>query len=55
LGRKALDEVEELVLQMAQENRTWRYKRFLCETAANILKRHGLAPAQKRGKRMLGV
>jgi hypothetical protein len=65
LGRPStLQSLEELVLQMAQDNRTWGYKRIAGalenlghkisrETVANILKRHGLAPAPERGKRML--
>lgn len=65
IGRPStLQSLEELVLQMAQNNRTWGYKRIAGalenlghkisrETVANILKRHGLAPAPERGKRML--
>jgi hypothetical protein len=52
------------VLQLARENRSWGYKRIVGaldnvghqasrETVANILKRHGMAPAPERGKRML--
>ena len=65
LGRPStLKALEELVLQMARGDRTWGYKRMAGalgnlgqkisrESVANILKRHGLAPAPKRGKRML--
>jgi len=56
--------LEDLVLEMAQENRSWGYKRMVGalenlrhkisrQAVANILKRHGLAPAPERGKRML--
>jgi hypothetical protein len=56
--------LENLVLQLARENRSWGYKRIVGaldnvghqvsrETVANILKRHGMAPAPERGKRML--
>ena len=55
--------IEELVLQMARENRTWGYRRIVGamdnlghvvshQTVANLLKRHGLAPVPERGKRM---
>jgi transposase InsO family protein len=65
LGRPRLDRsVEEWVVQLARDNRTWGYKRIAGalenlghnisrQTVANILKRHGLAPAPERGKRML--
>ena len=65
LGRPTtLKSLEDLVLQMARENRTWGYKRIAGalgnlghkisrESVANILRRHGLAPAPERGKRML--
>ncbi len=56
--------IEELVLQFARENRSWGYRRIVGaisnlgqevsrQTVANVLKRHGLAPAPERGKRML--
>lgn len=56
--------LENLVLQLARENRSWGYKRIVGaldnvgrqvsrETGANLLKRHGMAPAPERGKRML--
>ncbi len=63
-GRKpTVREIEELVLQMARENRTWGYRRIVGamgnlghvvshQTVANLLKRHGLAPAPERGKQM---
>jgi len=55
--------LEDLVLQVARDNRTWGYKRIAGalenlghkisrESVANILKRHGVAPAPERGKRM---
>ena len=55
--------IEELVLRMARQNRTWGYRRIVGamdnlghvvshQTVANLLKRHGLAPAPERGKRM---
>jgi putative transposase len=65
LGRPRLDRsAEELVVQMARDNRSWGHKRIVGalenlghnisrQTVANILKRHGLAPAPERGKRML--
>ena len=65
LGRPSTPQpLEELVLQLARDNRTWGYKRIAGAlgnlghkisraTVANILKRHGLAPAPERGKRML--
>ena len=55
--------MEELILQMARENRSWGYRRIAGalsnlghavshQTVANLLKRHDLAPAPQRGKRM---
>jgi putative transposase len=52
-------EVEALVVRMAQENRSWGYDRILGalanlgytvsdQTVGNILKRHGIAPAPER-------
>ena len=52
-------EIEELVVQMARENRTWGYRRIVGamahlrikvshETVAAILKRRGLEPAPER-------
>jgi len=64
LGRPStLEALEELVLEMARDNRTWGYKRIAGalgnlghkisrETVANILRRHGVAPAPERGKGM---
>jgi transposase len=57
------DEIEELVLQLARENRSWGYRRIAGalsnlghqashQTVANILKRHGIEPAPERGKCM---
>src|SRR5437899_2515231 len=48
----------------AQENRSWGYRRIVGalsnlghqishQTVANVLKRHGLAPAPERGKKIL--
>jgi transposase InsO family protein len=65
LGRPStLKCLEDLVLQLAWDNRTWGYKRIAGalenlghkisrESVANILRRHGVAPAPERGKRML--
>ncbi len=62
LGRPpTVQEVEELVLRLARENRSWGYKRIVgalenlghrlsAQTVANLLRRHGLAPAPERGK-----
>src|SRR2546425_2680056 len=62
LGRPAIDqELEALVVRMAQENRSWGYDRIAGalqhlsytisdQTVGNILKRHGLAPAPARKK-----
>ena len=55
--------IEELVLKLAGENRDWGYRRLAGalsnlghqvshQTVANILKRHGIAPAPERGKSM---
>lgn len=55
--------IEELVLQMARENRSWGYRRIVGamgnlgyvvshQTVANPLKRHGMSPAPERGKRV---
>lgn len=55
--------IEELVVQLARENRSWGYRRIVGaignlghvvshQTVANILKRHDLAPAPQRGKGM---
>ena len=64
MGRTPTEPViEELVLQMARENRSWGYRRIVGavgnlghvvshQTAANLLKRHGLAPSPERGKQM---
>lgn len=54
-------EVEDLVVRMAQENRTWGYDRIegalanlgytiSDQTVGNILKRHGILPAPQRKK-----
>ena len=53
--------IEEWVLKLAGENRAWGYRRLAGvlsnlghrvshQTVANILKRHGIAPAPERGK-----
>ena len=53
-----------MVLQFARENRSWGYRRIVGalsnlghqishQTVANVLKRHGLAPAPERGKKIL--
>ncbi len=61
-GRPAIDqELEALVVRMAQENRSWGYDRIVGalanlgytisdQTVGNILKRHGIAPAPERKK-----
>src|ERR1035441_7289366 len=63
VGRPATGQtIEELVLQLAQENRSWGYRRIVGalsnlgyaishQTVANMLQRHGLAPAPERGKK----
>jgi putative transposase len=60
LGRPAIDqEVEALVVRMAQENYSWGYDRIVGalahlgytvsdQTVGNILKRHGIPPAPNR-------
>src|SRR6266478_7861989 len=62
LGRPRVDqEVEDLVMRMAQENRSWGYDRIAGalahlgydisdQTVGNILKRRGLPPAPERQK-----
>jgi putative transposase len=59
-GRPMMDqEVEALIVRMAQENRAWGYDRIVGalanlglmvsdQTVGNVLKRHGLAPAPER-------
>ena len=61
-GRPKIDkELEDLVVRMAQENRSWGYDRIAGalahlgytisdQTVGNILKRHGLPPAPDRKK-----
>ena len=60
VGRPRIDkEVEELVVRMARENRSWGYDRMVGalanlgytlsdQTVGNILKRHGIPPAPQR-------
>jgi transposase len=62
LGRPRVGkELEDLVVQMAKENRSWGYDRIAGalahlgyeisdQTVGNILKRHGLSPAPERKK-----
>jgi putative transposase len=62
LGRPSIDqELEDVVVRMAQENRSWGYDRIVGalkhvgytisdQTVGNILKRHGIPPAPKRTK-----
>src|SRR5262245_34875687 len=62
LGRPTIDqELEDLVVRLAQENRSWGYDRNVGalkhvgytisdQTVGNILKRHGIPPAPKRKK-----
>jgi len=64
VGRPRIDtEVEEYVLRMARENRSWGYDRIVGalanlgyalsdQTVGNILKRHGIPPAPQRKKTM---
>ncbi|MHB8481378.1 MAG: IS3 family transposase [Nitrospiria bacterium] len=58
---KTMKEIEDLVLRMAQENRSWGYDRIVGalanlghivsdKTVGNILKRNGLAPTPERKK-----
>lgn len=61
-GRPRIDrEIEALVVQMARENSGWGYDRIAGalanlgynvsdETVANVLRRHGIAPAPKRSQ-----
>jgi putative transposase len=61
-GRPNIDkDLEVLVVRMAQENRSWGYDRIAGtlanlgytisdQTVGNILKRHGIPPAQERAK-----
>src|SRR5262249_18379064 len=62
VGRPRVDqEIEDLVLRMARENRSWGYDRIQGalnhlgytisdQTVGNILKRHGISPAPERKK-----
>jgi transposase len=62
VGRPRVDqEIEEWVIRMARENRTWGYDRIQRslqhlgytisdQTVGNILKRHGIPPAPERKK-----
>jgi hypothetical protein len=64
IGRPRIDqELEDLVVRMAQENRSWGYDRMVGalanldyqisdQTVGNILKRHGIPPAPQRKKTM---
>ena len=61
-GRPMIDqELEALIVRMAQENRSWGYDRIVGalanlgltvsdQTVGNVLKRHGLVPAPERKK-----
>ncbi len=57
------DKIEELILQLGSENRSWGYRRIAGalinlghevshQTVANVLKRHDLGPAPERGRNM---
>ena len=57
-------EIEDLVVHLARENRSWGYRRIAGalsnlghdvsrQTVANILKRHDMAPAPERGADLL--
>jgi putative transposase len=62
VGRPRIDkEIEDLVVRMARENRSWGYDRIVGallnlgyrlsdQTVGNILKRHGILPAPERKK-----
>jgi hypothetical protein len=59
-GRPPIDEeVEELIVEMAKDNRSWGYDRIVGalanlgyrvsdQTVGNVLRRHGIAPAPER-------
>ena len=60
---RVVDEITELVVRMARENRSWGYTRIQGAlrnvghkvgrtTVVNILKEHGIEPAPERGKKM---
>jgi transposase InsO family protein len=62
-GGSPTHEIEELVLQLARENRSWGYRRITGalnnlghevshQTVANLLKKHDIAPAPERGRTM---
>jgi hypothetical protein len=59
---RTADEIEALVVRMAQENRDWGYRRIegalsnlghelARNTIATILERHGMAPAPERSRK----
>lgn len=61
---RVMQEIRQLVLMMATENRSWGYKRIEGElgklghrvvrtTVANILREHGIEPAPERAKRTI--
>jgi putative transposase len=66
LGRpRVAEEIEQLVIRMAEENATWGYRRIQGAlanlghqvdkiTVRNILRRHHLEPAPQRGKEGMG-
>ena len=62
-GDSTRDMIEELILQLARENRTWGYRRIAGalinlghevshQTVANVLKQNDVAPAPERGRTM---
>jgi Integrase core domain len=62
-GGSTNHEIEDLILRLARENRSWGYRRIagalsnlgheVChQTVANVLKRHDLPPAPERGRTM---
>ena len=64
-GGSTSDPIEELVLQLARENRRWGYRRIAGalsnlghevshQTVANVLKRPDIAPAPERGHPLTG-
>ena len=62
-GASKAKEIEDLVVQLARDNRSWGYRRIAGalsnlghivshQTVANFLKRHDIAPAPERDKTM---
>src|SRR4030095_14860059 len=62
-GASTAKEIEDLVVTLARDNRSWGYRRIVGalsnlghvvshQTVANFLKRHDIAPAPERDKTM---